>query len=227
MLMNSPTIYNELGLYKGGSAGGVVSFEKVFYTKFSNLVNGTDTPDIGVAYSTVLSRYTGQVTPLTTVTSTGRVDSNPNGGKLLIDFEDYTRGKKRAILEFLVRVVSSVSYSTNVVYTTYSPQIWLQNSVSSGDSCIRLLTGDATGVYVRNSVFNNRVQLEPFVAGYSKDGWIPVKYEYDFENKVDVLYLYGIKTYTKSFDTASPLQLWVSLWDGVTLEFTDVSLWVL
>ena len=74
-------------------------------------------------------------------------------------------------------------------------------------------------------MFNDRVQISAFSGyNYTKDRWMPVKYEYNFENKSYDMYLYGIKTLTKSFNSTQ-LQLRVSLWDGVSLDFTDVSLW--
>lgn len=196
--------------------------ERVFYTTFSNLSNGVDTPIIGSSYNTVLEKQIAQETALKDVTTVGRVSSNPNGDKLLIDFTNYIQGKKRAVLEFLVKVYSCVSYATNVFYVNSTSQIRLP---ASTDGFILLLTSDNTGVYVKNSVFNDRVQISAFSGyNYTKDRWMPVKYEYNFENKSYDMYLYGIKTLTKSFNSTQ-LQLRVSLWDGVSLDFTDVSLW--
>lgn len=196
--------------------------ERVFYTTFSNLSNGVDTPIIGSSYNTVLEKQIAQETALKDVTTVGRASSNPNGDKLLIDFTNYIQGKKRAVLEFLVKVYSCVSYATNVFYVNSTSQIRLP---ASTDGFILLLTSDNTGVYVRNSVFNDRVQINAFSGyNYTKDRWMPVKYEYNFENKSYDMYLYGIKTLTKSFNS-NQLQLRVSLWDEVSLDFTDVSLW--
>lgn len=221
-LLDGSSMYNQPGMYNQGG-GSVVEYEKVFHTQFSNLSSGVDTPIIGSAYSTPLTRVAGLTTPLNNLYTVGSVSSSPNGEKTLIDLSSYIQGKSRAVLKFLVKVYSAVSYATNIM-VVYNPQIWLAGPGSS--SAMVLLSNNNTNVYLRNSVANNRITLANLTGSYTSDGWLDFQFEIDYVEKKYIAYICGIKAYSYSFNSSS-LTLTVSLWDGVTLYFTNVELWTM
>lgn len=222
-LLDGSSMYNQPGMYNQGGGGSVVEYEKVFHTRFNNLSGGVDTPIIGSAYSTPLTQVTAVTTPLQDVTTVGSVNSSPAGEKKLVDLSSYIQGKKRAVLKFLVKIQTSNSYAT-IALIIHSPQLRLPPSNSVN---ILLMASNTSNVFVRNNLNNNTISFLPFSQNYSSDRWMDVQLNMDFEAKKYDVYLYGIKAYTWGISDSNlgSLPIIVSLWDGVTLYFTNVELW--
>lgn len=220
MIENQPTIYTAPTVYNqaGGGGGGGSDYELVFYTNFSNLNNGVDTPIIGENASTDLTQVTSISTPVL-ATSGGQTTSSPGGYKKIVNLSSYVSGKKRAILHYLINCNPNNSYCTISNSISGSYGILFQTTSTN----IKISTSDTSSIKVPNTS-SNPVQLTRFVYNYTSDKWKSVDWIIDYEQKKLQLYIYGILVYEINYNATS-LEIGVGLLDGCSITVTDIKLY--